>query len=251
MSKPPQDGRATLAEIFAAARSGDLTAVELRLWLIVRSYDSGRGCYAATDTLAAEMTLSRRYVESLRSGLVKGGWLNLTFRGPKEPKLRAVTPQQAPQYGAELRQQAPNHATEQEPKAPHKAPHYSSDRVREYGKDTDGASQDGRNHRDAYPDSFERFWAAYPRRISKKAAYRKWQATLRKGATPEELVEAARRYTNYCEATETETRFIKYASTFLGPDEHWREEWTVPSKNGPDAAGPLANLGRLAREVRS
>ncbi len=46
-------------------------------------------------------------------------------------------------------------------------------------------------------------------------------------------MEAAGRYARYCEAMKTAARFIKYASTFLGPDEHWREDWTVPSEDGP------------------
>ena len=250
MSKAPQDGRVTLAEIFAAARAGDLSAVELRLWLIVRSYDSGSGCYAATDTLAAEMRLSRRYVESLRSGLVKRRWLELTFRGPKEPMLRAVHPQQAPHHSREQEQEAPHHTTEQGPKAPHKAPNCGSVRVRGVRKDTDGASQGPDGHppptRVAYPPSFERFWTAYPTRAGgnpKKGAHRQWRATLRKGVTAEELEEAAARYAVYCDASrKTGTEYVKQASTFLGPDEHWREDWAAAPKSGSAPEPALANL---------
>ena len=91
--------------------------------------------------------------------------------------------------------------------------------------------------RDAYPPTFERFWAAYPRRAGgnpKKAALRQWRATRRKGVTAEELEEAVSRYAAYCDATgKTGTEYVKQASTFLGRDEHWREDWTVPSENGP------------------
>jgi hypothetical protein len=116
-----------------------------------------------------------------------------------------------------------------------------------------GASQGAEGHRDAYPEAFQLFWAAYPQRAGanpKKAAHRRWAVTVRKGTTPEELEAAAQRYARYCDSTETtDTPYVKQAATFLGPDEHWRENWSVPSENGPDPE-PLANLGRLAREVR-
>ena len=98
-----------MAEMFAAARNGDLSDSELRLWLIVRWLDRGKGCYAATVTLAAELHCSPSKVEKLRAGLVVRKWLELTFRGPKEPVLRAVTPADALQDDAE---QAPEETPE-------------------------------------------------------------------------------------------------------------------------------------------
>lgn len=77
-------------------------------------------------------------------------------------------------------------------------------------------------------EAFERFWSAYPNRMGgnpKKAALRKWKATLRRnGCTPDQLITAAQHYARHCDADgATGTRYVKQATTFLGPDEHWRD----------------------------
>ena len=239
MSELRQDGRATLAEIFAAARFGDLSAVELRLWLIVRSYDSGSGCYAATDTLAEHLGMSASHVEKRRASMVARGWLEVMHRGPLAPAVRAVVPAQAL-----------HSSEEQDPKALHLGLHSSANRVREYGKDTDGASQgpDGSPPPTPapYTPEFEAAWAAYPRRAGgnpKKAAYRCWRARVRQGASEDELEQGVVRYARFCDATDkTGSEFVMQASRFFGPDEHWREDWAV-SGGAPEPA--LANLQAL------
>lgn len=46
---------------------------------------------------------------------------------------------------------------------------------------------------DQDPD-FVRFWTAYPRKVGKPAAFRAWQAAVKRGADPEVLIAAAERY---------------------------------------------------------
>lgn len=88
-----------------------------------------------------------------------------------------------------------------------------------------------------YPQEFEAFWQAYPRREggnSKKAAFRKWQALRKRGVSAADLLRAARGY-----AAEQErlgnigTRFVKQCSTFLGPDEHWKQYVEAAEKLRP------------------
>ncbi len=244
MSKAPQDGRATLAEIFAAARSGDLSAVELRLWLIVRSYDSGSGCYAATDTLAGYLGLSASHVEKRRASMIARGWLEVKHRGPLAPAVRAVVPAQALHSGEEQalhpneeQGEALHSSEEQDPKALHLGLHSSANRVREYGKekDTDGASQDPAGSPPptpaAYTPEFEAAWAAYPRRAGgnpKKSAYRCWRARVRQGASEDELEQGVVRYARFCDATgKTGSEFVMQASRFFVSDDHLRENCAV------------------------
>lgn len=78
-----------------------------------------------------------------------------------------------------------------------------------------------------YAAEFERFWKAYPRKVEKATAFRKWQARVRAGIPVEDLVAAAARYADHCRAKGTEERFIKHAATFLGPDKPY-EEWLPP-----------------------
>ena len=211
----------------------------------------GGSCFPSLRTLASEVGVGRSTVQRHLEQAAEDGWIERYSRGLGGQAWRRSG------YRAALPQAVPLKRDTSEKRCP-----ISGEKVSHLGGTEDvtedvttiGASEEPLSPpRGAYPTPFRRFWAAYPRRAggnSKKAAYRKWQATLRKGATADELEDVASRYAAYCDATETTgTRYVKQAATFLGPDEHWREEWAVPSKNGPDPER-LANLGRLARQVR-
>lgn len=70
--------------------------------------------------------------------------------------------------------------------------------------------------RNEYPVNFETFWAEYPRKDDKGMAYQKYKARIKSGYSPEELLFAAERYKEECEAQKKEKKFIKQAKTFLG-----------------------------------
>jgi hypothetical protein len=262
MSKPPQDGRAALAGIFAVMRDPSLKAEEKVLWALYRSYERrDRGAYCGAETLAEHMDTTTRSIERYRASLLRDedggsrGYLEMTFRGPSPAEYRACVPSKAPTVVSEQEPQSPDKAVGASGESPDRSSDRSSDSfvgqvrgVRE-DKNTDGASQDGQNRRDAYPDSFQRAWAAYPKRAGgnpKKTAYRCWRARVREGASEDELERGVVRYAAYCDATgKSGTEYVKQASTFLGPDEHWREDWAVPSKSGGAPEPPLADLQAL------
>lgn len=66
-----------------------------------------------------------------------------------------------------------------------------------------------------YTPSFEEFWKAYPRKVGKGEAYKKYRARLNDGYREEELLEAAVNYAARCAADRTEDKYIKHAKTFL------------------------------------
>lgn len=66
-----------------------------------------------------------------------------------------------------------------------------------------------------YSTDFESFWNAYPRKVEKGAAYKKYKTRLKDGWSPAELLEAARNYAFECERKRTEKEYIKHAKTFL------------------------------------
>ena len=105
--------------------------------------------------------------------------------------------------------------------APHLAPHLAPQRKQ-------GLKQDYYTH-----GSFDRFWELYPKRDGgnpRKAASYAWDARVRDGVDPAELVQAADRYAWYCKREErVGTKYVMRASTFLGPSEHWREDYSPPS----------------------
>lgn len=86
---------------------------------------------------------------------------------------------------------------------------------------------------DDYTADFLEFWAFYPKRTAKKAAYGKWRALLRKGADPGELLTAAKHYAIACQGREE--RYILQPETFLGPNERWKDYLAPPSQSAQPA----------------
>jgi hypothetical protein len=96
-----------------------------------------------------------------------------------------------------------------------------------------------------YMSRFDEFWALYPKREGgnpKRAAMRAWNARIRQGIKPAEMVAGVARYANYVRAVDNEfTRYVLHAATFLGPDEHWAQPWAVPTngrRNGNRITAP-------------
>ena len=217
------------------------------LTLSLRMNRDGGSCYPAIRTLAADVGVGRSTVARHLKIAEEGGWIRryrrgLEGQGWKRTGYHAVLPKGVP----------PERDTSAD-----KVSRLDGTKVSRLDGTEDvnknhisiEASQDGRRRRDAYPDSFQRAWAAYPRRAGgnpKKAAYRCWRARVRQGASEDELERGVARYAAYCEATgKTDTEYVKQASTFLGRDEHWREDWTVPSKATGAPQPALANLQAL------
>lgn len=67
-----------------------------------------------------------------------------------------------------------------------------------------------------YSTEFERFWGVYPRKVDKAQAYKKYNARLKDGFSPDELYTAACNYAEQCKSDKTESKYIKHAKTFLG-----------------------------------
>lgn len=68
---------------------------------------------------------------------------------------------------------------------------------------------------------FAKFWAAYPRKIGKKAAEKAWARALRAGADPEVLVRAADAYA--VQRKGQDQKFTPHASTWLNGG-RWEDE---------------------------
>lgn len=72
-----------------------------------------------------------------------------------------------------------------------------------------------------YPQAFEQFWKAYPRRVEKKGAFAKWQVAVKqltaehgsKAEAERRLIDTAASYAKGC--SKLEPRFIKHPTTWL------------------------------------
>lgn len=65
-------------------------------------------------------------------------------------------------------------------------------------------------------ESFDRFWSAYPKKVSRKRAEQIFKRVLKKReATAAELIAGAERYAQQCREHGTEPRFVKHPTTWL------------------------------------
>lgn len=87
----------------------------------------------------------------------------------------------------------------------------------------DDGAQSKKTGKGEYTKEFEDFWAYYPRKVEKRAAFRAWKARLKDNIYHGDMIQAAINYAKYCQLQHTEQRFIKHASTFLGPDKPFEE----------------------------
>ena len=104
-----------------------------------------------------------------------------------------------------------------------------------------------------YTPEFEEFWAYYPRKIGKSAAFRVWKARIKeKGVTASMLISAAKHYAMECKLKCRSPDYIKHASTFLGPGRHFEDYiHGVPQEAGfnqpPNNEKPQASQYKVAR----
>lgn len=81
------------------------------------------------------------------------------------------------------------------------------------------------NNKEIYKESFDAWWNEYPRKISKGAAYKKYNSLLaEKKTTIDELLKGARKYATYCKENKTEPNYIKHPATWLN-QECWCDEY--------------------------
>jgi len=101
---------------------------------------------------------------------------------------------------------------------------------------TPPSSSPAKNKRKAidYTQEFEEAWAAYPKREgsnNKRKAFSAWNARLREGVAPEEMLAGVKRYAAYCAAKDaTGTQWVMQAQRFFGTDREFENDWSVAQR---------------------
>lgn len=98
-----------------------------------------------------------------------------------------------------------------------------------------------------YSKDFEEFWAAYPRKIGKGEAYKKYKARRNDGFSEAELLVAAQNYALQCRKQRTNQQYIKHAKTFLSENtpfvDYIPKDMKPTEKVEPDLSNPFAEYG--------
>ena len=97
------------------------------------------------------------------------------------------------------------------------------------GSNSADASGEKQNHppNSARPPSataaaFDEFWSAYPLKVGKGAARKRFEQAVKK-APAEEIIQGAQRFAAQCRANQTERQFIKHPQGWLSA-ERWADE---------------------------
>ena len=102
-----------------------------------------------------------------------------------------------------------------------------------------------------YPVPFEEAWRVLPKRSgtnSKRDAFKAWQARVKDGEKPEDILAGCQRYAAFCEATgKIGTEYVMQGATFFGPSLHFQGDFKAPTAK---PSGPiLVDDYKLARRA--
>lgn len=86
--------------------------------------------------------------------------------------------------------------------------------------------------KDLKTNTFEIAWSVYPKRSgsnSKKQAQECWNARLKEGVSPDDLLQGTQRYRKYCDSEKTTgTKYVMQAQRFFGTAKEFEGDWSVP-----------------------
>lgn len=97
-------------------------------------------------------------------------------------------------------------------------------------------------------ETFERFWAAYPKKQGKQAAWKKWQTLYKQGKIDIDFIlERLQQYIAYVESERRRgfDRQFMDGSTFVN-QERWNDDWNVQ----PQARAPTDHMVQLQQRMR-
>ncbi|MCL6324020.1 MULTISPECIES: hypothetical protein [Pectobacterium] len=105
----------------------------------------------------------------------------------------------------------------------------------------------------SHSDEFESCWKAYPKREGsnpKNHAFKHWQARIKEGVTPDELLAGTQRYAAFCVAKgQSGTPYVMQAQRFYGPSREWENSWVVSSQ--PQQLRPATKPSDTTKDMQS
>lgn len=210
--------------------SGPTSPTTRLVLLVLASYmDEDGVCFPATATVATATALTERSVCTHLDLARRDGWIASRTRGTSGQGWRRM------EYRATLPKAL--NVVQCEGTEPDSARSGEGTERRSKKALKDVQSNIPPEHPTLTDARFEEAWAAYPKRPnnSKAAAKKQWDARVKSGADPAVMVEGTRRYAEYVAAEKIEPRFVKMASTFYGPGEHWASDYDTNTTTGRSA----------------
>ena len=94
--------------------------------------------------------------------------------------------------------------------------------------------QEVKNEKNIYPAIFDQVWEIYPERAGsnpKNKAHKAWNARIRDGVEPDEMIAGLHRYIAFVRTTgKVGTETVMQGARFFGPGEEWKNSWAIPAE---------------------
>lgn len=179
-----------------------------------------------------------RRLELIEPGTRNWGWRVINHSGYRNRARKASYDADRTASGADAdRKRASREASRHVPTCPDESRHIppsDSDINTDLDSDTDKEN----TARSDDPAEFLDFKIDYPNRAGGQGwrkAVKNWNARLKDGYTPRQMIDGGRSYAAHIRSTGNEgTQYVKQACVFLGPDLHFLEDWK-PAPNKAEA----------------
>ncbi len=182
-------------------------------WILCRYADNKAQCFPSIRKIAKEARLSPSTVWAAIEGLVTNGYI--------EKQTRSIPTKKEKTSNLYTILYTCSHTEHRVSPGEHPCSHTDKELYLSELDLLNKSNVHSKNRVTEYPNSFQSFWAAYPRKEGKKAAFRCWNTKTKQGVQEETLIHAAK---NFAKAMSgREKQFVKLASSFLGPNEHWAD----------------------------
>ena len=197
--------------------------VRLWLWSVMYADEYGNAPDVSREDVEEAITpgLARGlYPDEVVDALIKVGWIKfdkeLIMDGwerwqkawYKEIRVRTSAAKRQKQYRAKKRGEEP-------PPEPTEKPATVSNTAPIQQTLTTTPIESPKPEKKGYSKDFIEFWEIYPRKVDKGGAFKKYQARLNNGFSAEDLMNAARAYSEECAKENTPQKYILHAKTFL------------------------------------
>ncbi|WP_156774406.1 hypothetical protein [Alkaliphilus oremlandii] len=99
----------------------------------------------------------------------------------------------------------------------------SKEHQRNTNNNDNNVNNENKNKIPEYSIEFEEFWKVYPKKVEKQKAFKCYKKLLKEGYTSLQLLKAASLYAQQIKRENTDAKYIKHCSTFLGPNKPFIE----------------------------
>lgn len=229
----------------------DQTTLLVLLCLADHADDNGV-CWPSIPRIAERARCTERWCRDVIGELEKKGHLERELRPGQTTKYRIVfpmdlvptpEPQFTPEETSPLNPSSPlpRNPSSGDPGTPVPMNHQEPSVEPSSSVDSPPCAEDyqpmalvGEHVTEEEPKSgFERFWEAFPKREKKIVTKAAWDAAIKGGADPDQIVTGAAGYARQCQQLKRDEQYIAFPANWLR-EERWTDEYPPPRTSRRD-----------------